>query len=335
MSDRPRARGSAAPDEDPPQARGAESPLGELSELTHEIKVRLLHVLGLGGVPPWLLAHRVIAAALRNDAFGQAAKMAYALLFALFPFLIFLTTLPAFLSSPNLYEIVMRAAVRVVPDAAMSYVVRNVQVLLGHERRGLLSITFLITIWAASNALVTVMDSLNRAYGIQERRPYWKLLGTALLLAVGLMTFTLMASVLMLLGSQIGSLLAFQAGYGPTFHAAWTLLRWPAVVVILMIAMAVVYYFGPDLKQGWRWMTPGAIFAVIGWILASLGFSYYVRHFGNYDQLHGSFAAVIMLMTWLYLSGLFVILGGEINAKIEHGSPHGREPGHRKHLPPA
>jgi len=331
MSDQPRTGHRAAHDEEAPRHRAPESPLTELTEFTEEIRVRLLHVLGLGGVPPWVLAKRVIAAALRNDSFGQAAKMAYSLLFALFPFLIFLTTLPAFLPVPNLFEIVMRGAERVVPDAAMSYVQRNATVLLTQERRGLLSITFLITIWAASNAIMAVMDSLNRAYGIQERRPYWKLLGTAVLLAVGLTTFTLLASVLMLLGSQIGSLLAVQAGYGPTFHAVWTLLRWPAVVVILMIAMAVVYYFGPDLKQGWRWMTPGAIFAVIGWILASLGFSYYVRHFGNYGQLHGSFASVIMLMTWLYLSGLFVILGGEINAKIEHGSPHGRAPGHRKH----
>jgi membrane protein len=293
--------------------------------------VRLFHVLGLGGVRPWVLARRVIAAALRNDAFGQAAKMAYALLFALFPFLIFLTTLPAFLPVPNLLGQVMEGAERMVPDAALAYVQRNIQVLLGQERSGLLSITFLITIWAAANALMAVMDSLNRAYGIQERRPWWKLQGTAVVLAVGLTTFTLMATVLMLLGSQIGALLAVHAGFGPTFHAIWTLLRWPAVVVILMAAMAAVYYFGPDLRQGWRWMTPGAIFAVIGWIVASLGFSWYVRHFARYDQLHGSFASVIVLMSWLYLSGLFVILGGEINAKIEHGSPHGREPGHRLH----
>jgi membrane protein len=316
----------------PRSGHGSESPLAELTELTETIRVRLLHVLGLGGVPPWVLAQRVIAAALRNDSFGQAAKMSYSLLFAMFPFLIFLTTLPAFLPVPNLLDTFMRGAERVVPDAALAYVQRNIQVLLGQERSGLLSITFLITVFAASSALMAVMDSLNRAYGIRERRPYWKLMGTAMLLSIGLTTFTMVAAALMLLGSQIGSLLAVHAGFGPTFHMLWTLLRWPAVVVILMVAMAAVYYYGPDLRQGWRWVTPGAIFAVIGWILASLGFSYYVRHFSRYDQLHGGFAAVIMLMTWLYLSGLFVILGGEINAKIEHGSPHGREPGHRQHF---
>lgn len=331
MSDPSPTPRDTATDHKSPVRRSAESTLSELNEITETIRVRLLHVLGLGGVPPWVLAKRVIAAAARNDAFGQAAKMSYSLLFALFPFLIFLTTIPAFLPVPNLLDTVMQGAERVVPDAALSYVHRNIQALLGQERSGLLSITFLITMWAASNALMAVMDSLNRAYGIHEQRPYWKMAGTAIVLSVGLTTFTLVAIVLMMLGSQIGSLLAVQAGFGPTFHVLWTVLRWPAVVVILMIAMAVVYYFGPDLRQGWRWVTPGAIFAVVGWIVASLGFSYYVRHFGNYGQLHGSFASVIMLMTWLYLSGLFVILGGEINAKIEHGSPHGRDPGHRHH----
>jgi membrane protein len=307
----------------------------DLAEITASIRVGLRHVLGLGGVPPWVLAHRVGAAGLRNDCLGQAAKIAYSLLFALFPFLIFLTTLPAFLPVPNMFDFVMRAAERLVPDASLHYVQRNIQALLEHERSGLLTVSFIVTLSAASSAIMAVMDSLNRAYGIRERRPYWKAFGTAALLAMGLTTFVMTAVVLMVLGSQIGSILAYQAGFGSTFHTTWTLLRWPVVVLILMVSMASIYYYGPDLRQGWRWMTPGAIFAVIGWIAASLGFSYYVRHFGRYDQLHGSFAAVIMLMTWMYLSGLFVILGGEINAKIEHGSPHGRLPGARQRLPAA
>jgi membrane protein len=323
--------GIRRPESDTPDGRErhSEAHASEFTELTETLRVRLLHVLGLGGVPPWVLARRVIQSTLRNDSLGQAAKIAYSLLFALFPFLIFLTTLPAFLPVPNLFDIFMRGAERVVPDASLHYVQRNIQVLLSHERSGLLSISFIITLWAASNAIMAVMDSLNRAYGIRERRPYPKVLGTAVVLSVGLTTFTMTAVILMVLGSQIGSLLASHFGWGTTFHTLWMLLRWPTVVVILMVAMAAVYYFGPDLSQGWRWMTPGAIFAVVGWIGASLGFSYYVRHFGHYDQLHGSFAAILMLMSWMYLSGLFVILGGEINAKIEHGSPHGREPGRR------
>lgn len=326
MPDRSHGGAGAAAEDAPSSHHGEDSHLAGVGE---NIRVRLRHVLGLGGVPPWTLVKRVAAAAARNDALGQAAKVSYSLLFALFPFMIFLTSVPAFLPVPNLLDVLMRGADRVVPDTALSYVQRNIQVLLEQERSGLLAITFVVSMWAASRALGTVMESINRAYGLDERRPWWKRMGTAVLLSVGLTTFALVAVVLMLLGSQIGSLLAVQAGFGPTFHTLWTLLRWPVVVLVLMVAMAALYYFGPDLRQSWRWMTPGAIFAVIGWILASLGFSYYVRHFARYDQLHGSFASVIMLMTWMYLSALFVILGGEINAKIEHGSPHGRQPGHR------
>lgn len=296
--------------------------------ITRAIRVRLAHVLGLGGIGPWDLTKRVTASALRNDCLGQAAKIAYSMLFALFPFLLFLTTLPAFLPIPDVLQDLLDGAQQVVPGDALELVQGNIRDLLTRGRSGLLAITLLVALGAGSSAMMAVMDSLNRAYGIRERRPFWRFYGTALVLTVGLTVFGIGAAAF---GTGVIAWLKDQAHIGPgLIHMTTDPLRWPVVIILLMVGTATIYYFGPDLRQGWKWMTPGAIFAVVGWIVASLLFRRYVGAFGQYNQLHGSLGAVIVLLTWMYMTGLFVILGGEINAKIEHASPLGRQPGRRR-----
>jgi len=95
------------------------------------------------------------------------------------------------------------------------------------------------------------------------------------------------------------------------------------------VALALVYYFAPDVEQAWKWITPGAVFAVLATLLVSLGFSLYVSHFGSYNKTYGSLGAVIVFLTWLYLTGLCLLVGGEINAEIEHAAPEGKAPGHK------
>jgi membrane protein len=99
---------------------------------------------------------------------------------------------------------------------------------------------------------------------------------------------------------------------------------------LLIVAIALVYYVAPDVEQKWKWITPGSVVAVIGWIVASLGFSYYVNHFGSYNATYGSIGAVIVLLTWMYVSGFFILVGGEINAQIEHAAPSGKAPGDKQ-----
>jgi membrane protein len=118
-------------------------------------------------------------------------------------------------------------------------------------------------------------------------------------------------------------------GLDRVFRMAWNVLRWPVIVGLLIVAMALVYYLAPDVEQQWQWITPGSIVAVCGWLLASLGFSYYVNHFGSYNATYGSIGAVIVLLTWMYVSGFFVLVGGEINAETEHASASGKDPGEK------
>jgi membrane protein len=136
--------------------------------------------------------------------------------------------------------------------------------------------------------------------------------------------------ILLTFGPQIGGWIANRVGLGAVFQITWNVLRWPVIIALLIVVMALVYYFAPDVEQEWHWITPGSIVAVIGWLLASLGFSFYVNNFGSYNATYGSIGAVIVLLTWMYVSGFFVLVGGEINAEIEHAASSGKDPGEKE-----
>jgi membrane protein len=278
------------------------------------------------------LVRRVFHEIQDDDCLGRAAQLAYYFLFALFPFFLVLTTLLGFLPLPNLMDRLMEMVGQMLPGDALRLVQENVHDLFTNRRGGLLSFGILAALWTSSSALTAIIDGLNRAYDVQEGRPYWKVRGMAILLTVGLSAFIIGSLLLLTFGPQIGGWIADQVGLGRIFQVAWNVLRWPVIVGLIVLAMALIYYLGPDVEQRWQWITPGSLVAVIGWLLASLGFSFYVNNFGSYNAAYGSIGAVIVLLTWMYVSGFFVLLGGEINAEIEHAAAGGKDPG-EKQLP--
>jgi membrane protein len=283
----------------------------------------------LGGLSLKELATRVIKEVQEDDCMGWAAQLAYYLLFAVFPFFLFLTALLGFLPIPNLLERILGALAMVLPGEAITLLQDNIRQLVTEQQGGLLSFGILAALWSSSSAVVAITAALNQAYDVEEGRPWWKVRGIALLLTMGLSLFLLLAAVLLIFGPQLGRGLASLVGLGTVFEIVWNILRWPVSAGLLMVALALAYYFAPDVEQAWKWITPGAVFAVLATLLASLGFSLYVSNFGSYNKTYGSLGAVIVFLTWLYLTGLCVLVGGEINAEIEHAAPGGKAPGHK------
>jgi membrane protein len=267
-----------------------------------------------------------------DDCLGRAAQLAYYFLFALFPFFLFLTTLLGYLPIPDLLDRIMEVLAQLLPGDALRLVQEHLHQLVTGERGGLLSFGLLAALWTSSSALTALIDSLNRAYDVDEGRPFWKVRLLAIGLTVGLSVFMVVALVLLTFGPPLGRWVADLVGLGEVFAWSWNLVRWPVIVGLLIIAMALLYYGAPDVEQKWQWITPGSAVAVIGWLLTSLGFAFYVNHFGSYNATYGSIGAVIVLLTWMYLSGLFILIGGELNAEIEHASQDGKDPG-EKQLP--
>jgi membrane protein len=286
-------------------------------------------VVQLGGLSVREFARRVMGKVQEDNCLGQASQLAYYFLFALFPFFLFLTALLGYLPIPNLMDQIMDLLARVLPSDALRLVRDNIASLVSDQHGGLLSFGILASLWASSSAIAAITDVLNHAYDVEEGRPWWKVRATALILTVGFSCFIIVAMVLLMFGPHLGSWIANQVGMGGAFEIAWNILRWPVIVMLMMVAVGILYYFAPDVEQEWRWVTPGAVFAVVGAILTSLGFSYYVNNFGSYNKTYGSIGAVIVLLTWMYLTGFFINVGGEINAVIEHAAPNGKEPGEK------
>jgi membrane protein len=285
----------------------------------------------LGGVPVTALVKCVLSKAWADDCLGKAAQLSYAFLFALFPFLLFLTTLLGYLPLPNLMEQILALLAAVLPGEVLHLIQDNIRTLVTTQHSGLLSFGIFAALWTAASALRVIIATANRAYGVQDRRPFWKVWGLALLFTLGLPLFLLASMSLLVFGPQLGGWMAAQIGLGALFQGLWNMLRWLVILVLLLVAMAPVYAWAPDVAHAWRWITPGAVFAILATLLTSLGFSSYVTHFGSYDATYGSLGAVMVLLTWMYLTGLFLLVGGEINAAIAQASPEGKTSG--EHAP--
>ena len=290
---------------------------------------KLRQAFNLGGLRVRDLAQRVFKEVQEDNCLGQAAQLAYYFLFALFPFMIFLITLVGYVPVPNLTQEIMNLLGQALPSNALRMVEDNVRDIVSQQRGGLLSFGIVLAIWSASNAVTAVIDTLNRAYGVSEGRPFWKVRGMAILLTIGLALFIILAMVLLIFGPQIGAWIAAQVNLGRAFELTWTILRWPVIAVLMMVATAILYYFAPDVEQDWKWLTPGSCFAIVAIVATSIGFSYYVNNFGSYNKVYGSVGAIIVLLTWMYLMGFFFLVGGEINAEIEHASQAGKDPGEK------
>lgn len=283
------------------------------------------------GLLNWQLLWRVIDGVQRTNCFSYAAALAYYSLFSLFPFLLFLTALLAYLPIGDSVNESLGMLAEVMPEEAFAIVQDYLNQLVTQQRGGLLSFGILFALWTASSAVAGLADGLNHAYEVAESRPYWKVRGVAILLTIALSIFMIASIVLLIFGPQIGRYLAQLVGFGAAFELIWNILRWPVILLFVSAAIAAIYHWAPDTHEPWRWITPGSIFAVVSWLLASLGFSYYVNSFGSYDTTYGSIGALIVLLTWMYVSGLVILIGGQINAEIRNAK--GQRPTERSNEP--
>jgi membrane protein len=264
-----------------------------------------------------------------DNGLGLAAQLAYYFFLALFPTILALLAIASFFPLDNLTDQVTGALGRFAPPEILSLLREQMTKLSEGAHGGMLSIGFLGALWSSSAALVAVTDALNRAYDIEEARPWWKVRLTAIGLTIGLALFVLAAFTLVVAGPELGETLASRLGLGTAFAWTWKILQWPIVFALVAFAIGLVYYFAPDAEQEWVWVSPGAVTATVLWLLASLAFRFYVVNFGSYEESYGAIGAVIVLMLWFYISGLAIIVGAEMSAEIEHAAPWAKDPGEK------
>jgi membrane protein len=287
-----------------------------------------MRIPGLQGLSPVALARQAVTDFVGDDMMTYAAALAYHVLFSLFPFIIFLIALLAFLNLSDFFDWLRQQAQIFLPEQAIQPV-DQVIAQLRQQQGGLLSFGVIVALWSASAGVRATMHALNVAYNVQEGRPSWKLYLLSVLYTVGIAAMLIIAALLLALGPQTMQWLAYQIGLEEAFVTLWTWLRWPVVVLLLSLAVAAVYYVAPDVEQRFRFITPGAIISVFSWIAASLAFNYYVRNFANYNAMYGSIGTIIVLLLYFFISSAVLLFGAEVNAVIEHHAPEGKQPGEK------
>ena len=275
------------------------------------------------------LLTRTIKETSADDGLGLAAQLAYYFFLALFPAILALLALASFFPIHNFTDQVTAAMGQFAPPEMMSILREQLTNLSGSADAGILSLGFLGALWSSSAALVASITALNRAYDIEEGRPWWKVRLTAVLLTIGLAVFIVSAFTLVVAGPELGQAVASRLGLGEVFEWSWRILQWPIAFALVAVAVGLVYYFAPDAEQEWAWVTPGALVATALWLVASLAFRFYIINFGSYQQTYGALGAVIVLMLWFYISGLMLIVGAEMSAEIEHASPWAKDAGEK------
>ena len=275
------------------------------------------------------LAKRTFNESIADDVLNLAAQQAYYFFFALFPALLALISLASFFPIENVQGEIINMLGRVAPDEMKSLVSDQLAKISGDNAGGLLTIAFLFTLWSSSGAVVSMCSTLNAAYDITEGRPWWKVRLVALGLTVGLAVFILASMTLVIGGPALAQKVAEMANLGTAFVWTWNILQWPVIFALVATAIAMLYYFAPDAEQDWVWITPGSVLATLLWVIASVGVSYYVYNFGSYTETYGVIGGVMVLMLWFYASGIAILVGAELNAEIEHASPHGKDVGEK------
>jgi membrane protein len=277
----------------------------------------------LQGVPVRVIAKRTWDAIFTDNLPGSAAELGYWFLFALFPTLVSASSILGLAirhASIN-YDRLLHYMSLVVPPSAFGIVLDTFNEITAASNGKKLTFGLAVALWAASAGFSAIQDSMNAVYKVKETRPYWKVRGAAVL--IGTMLSLLITAILgaLLAADFLARLASLHIYHHILADPAIVLIRiagWITAAALLALLFALIYYWAPDLKQKqWRWLTPGGAIGIGGWLTASVALRIYLHFFDTYSTTYGSLGAVIILLTWFYLSGFMLLLGGEVNSEIE------------------
>ena len=269
----------------------------------------------------------------RNHTLQMAAALAYYFVLSLFPALIFLSAVVAYLPVPDLFNQALALMARFLPADAMGLVRRVVADVISPNRGTFLSLGILGTLWSASGGFAAMIEALNVAYEVKDDRPFWKTRPLAIGLAFLTGVLLLIALSVMVVGPRFGEWLAGKVHLSGFFVLLWPYLHWTIAIGFTILAVEALYFLAPNVKQRFRATLPGAVVAVGSWIGLSYLLGLYFRHFSSFNKTYGTLGAAIALMIWLYWTSFAVLVGAELNDELAKISESGKLP--EKHEPPS
>ena len=257
-----------------------------------------------------------------DEIFGRAAQLSYYFLLALFPLLLFLVTLLGYLAEAGsqFRSKLITYLAAVIPSAAVTLIQTTLDEINASRGGGKLSIGLLAALWAASNGMGAISQTLNIAYDVKETRSWWRVRLISVLLTLALSVLIISALAIILYGGTIGDAVATRYGFSSLFKIAWRILQWPIALVFVLATFNLIYNYAPNVRSHERrWSTPGSFVGVALWLAISFGFRIYLHFFNSYSMTYGSLGALIVLMLWFYLTGVAILIGGEVNCEVDRG----------------
>ena len=249
-----------------------------------------------------------------DDVFALGAQLAYYMVLSFIPFLMFLMTLVGFSHLNS--DTVLNLLSNVMPTEAFNLIQSTVIEIVDREQTGLLWISIALAIWVSSSGFKAVIKGLNKAYGVKETRSYIKLKLISMIYTILLALIVIATLFLFVFGDVIGDFFMKVLEHPEFIYYIWNMLRYVVVILIMILFFMFLYNATPCVRLGWIEVIPGAVITTLGWISISYIFAYYVNNFSNYSRLYGSLGAVFMFMTWMFITSMILILGGEINAVL-------------------
>ena len=288
----------------------------------HVSATRLHSLWNFQGTSPALIMKRTFNAVLEDNLLSRAAELGYYFLFALFPTLVSASSILGLAAkrANNIYVSLLHYLAIVIPHSAYSIVLETFNQTTAASSTGKITFGLVAALWSASVGFSAIQDTLNMVYKVKEGRPYWKARGSAILVTLLLSVLVTLILAALFIGDYLARLAhryiyqhAAQLGATIAIHTASAIIT----ISLLMLLFATIYYFAPDVKaKCWSWLSPGAALGILGWLIASFGLRIYLHYFDNYSVTYGSLGAVIVLLTWFYITGLTLLLGAEINSEI-------------------
>lgn len=256
----------------------------------------------------------------RDNAFDGAAVLAYYLTLAIFPAMIALLAVTPYLPIARVDEAIMDLMREALPTRAADMFAGVVQQVTSERRGGLLTFGLAAAYWSASNGMYAVMRQLNAAFDVKEERPFLRARATAMLLSLLFGILVLAGFSLIVLGGVIQSWIGDRFGFSDVLLDFFIVFRWVVIVLSLLLAISLTYYLAPNRSHPFRLFTAGSATATALLIVASYAFSLYTSNFGSYSNVYGSIGAMVLLMLWLYIAGLVVLAGAEVDEVLEKGT---------------
>ncbi len=305
------------------------------SQEARESRKERLSAWKLGGLTPWRLLKRVYHEFDEDEVFTRSAALAFYFVSALVPMVFFLTAILGLLAQGHdLQSGLLGYAGRFMPPDAYTLLQKTLKEITSNSTGLKLALGLVLALWSGAGGVSSIMDALNRCYHVKDSRPFWKQKLIAIALTVAISALTVGALVIILYGGAIAQFVGTHTGLSAPLVLAWKIVQWPVALFFVTLSFALLYFWGPDAEQDWQWITPGSLVGVLLWIGVSLVFRIYLHYFNSYSKTYGSLGAVIILLYWLYISGLALLAGGEINSEIEHaaaerGHPEAKEEGEK------